>query len=100
MRGLYGSEGVGLPIPKAGTVDVVAVGESSAQSDPFPTHCNAVRIVADVACYVAFGSNPTATTSSIRLPAGVVEYWQVVEGEKLAVIQDDTAGNLNVTHLV
>lgn len=45
------------------------------------------RVSTDTAIYVAFGSNPTASSSTgFYMPAGSVEYFRVASGNKGAVI--------------
>lgn len=46
-------------------------------------------------CFVAFGSDPTATTSDLPLAPGVAEYVQITPGSKVAVI--GTSGTLYIT---
>lgn len=61
-----------------------------------------VRVVATSACWIAFGAAPVAVASgvgSIYLPPGVPEYFWVLPGEKIAVIQDTAAGVLNIAEL-
>src|SRR5262245_13129205 len=61
-----------------------------------------IRLVSNAACWVSFGTNPTAVASgsaSILLPAGVPEYFWVARGEKVAVIQDTGAGSLNIAEM-
>ncbi|WP_101048681.1 hypothetical protein [Macromonas nakdongensis] len=60
---------------------------STQQSAAFNVATRLVRLHAQVACHVAFGDNPTATTSSMRLAEGQTEYFGVAPGHKLAVIQ-------------
>lgn len=50
----------------------------------------------DGACYVKAGSNPTATVNDIPLEAGEKFHLRIASGDKIAVIQDDTGGNLNI----
>jgi hypothetical protein len=99
----------------------VSIGAASAQSAAFSTgnvaagynadgtpvsgtnNTTHIRVVATSACWIAFGSNPVAaasTSPSIYLPAFTPEYFWVVRGEKVAVIQDSAAGNLNIGELV
>ena len=54
-----------------------------------------VRIVFDTAGYYELGVNPTASASTVYLPAGVVEYVYVRPGEKIAVF--GSGGNYYVT---
>lgn len=64
----------------------VAVGASSAQSLVFADTTRFIRIHSDVACRVAIGANPTASTTSMRVGAGGTEYLGVLPGLKIAVI--------------
>ena len=45
-----------------------------------------VRIASSSDINIAFGATPTATTSTMLLPAGVVEYYRVLPSEKVAVL--------------
>ena len=62
----------------------VTISGTSAQSAAFG--CKVIRVHTDVACHVAFGANPTATTSNMRLQADTTEYFGVTPGNKVAVI--------------
>jgi hypothetical protein len=65
----------------------VAIGGSSTQSSAFNTATGLVRIHVDaIACVAVGGTNPTATTSLMRMTAGQTEYFVVSPGDKLAVI--------------
>jgi hypothetical protein len=64
----------------------VAVGSATAQSVALGDKTRFVRLHSDVACRVAFGSNPTASATSMRLGAGSTEYLGVQPGLKIAVI--------------
>lgn len=87
------------------TLQVVSLGSSqnvsytgtAASSTAFASTTTVVRLVSTSDCYVVFGSNPTATTSSSFLPVGVVEYFLVTPGQKVSAIQLSAAGSLNVT---
>lgn len=75
------------------------VGASSVQSD---TKNNGrdytiVRLTATVDTHIEIGANPTATTSSMLLPKGVVEYFKVNSGDKIAHIQSSSGGDLYIT---
>jgi hypothetical protein len=48
---------------------------------------------------VAFGTNPTATSSSLYLPANVPEYFAVRESCEVAVLQVSTGGTLSVVEM-
>jgi hypothetical protein len=77
----------------------VAIGAASVQSAAFGELTTCVRVVSTSDCFIAIGQNPTATTSSMLLPAGAPEYLAVDAGMKVAVIQQSAAGSLNVTEL-
>jgi hypothetical protein len=64
----------------------VAIGPVSEQSLPFGDTTKFIRIHADAACRVAVGSDPTASSASMRVGAGGTEYLGVQPGIKLAVI--------------
>lgn len=64
----------------------VAIGAGSVQSAAFNSGTSFVRVHADAVCSIAFGSNPTASATTMRLAAGAVEYFSVVPGHKIAVI--------------
>lgn len=83
------------------TSQVLAVGASSVQSALPQTGVTIVRLFSTADCFVAFGSNPVAVidgTSSMFLPAGIVEYFEIRIDEKLAVISANaTTGKLYIT---
>ena len=61
-----------------------------------------VRLIATVPCWVSFGTAPVAAVragGSMFIPAGLPEYFWVRRGERIAVIQDATAGFLYITEL-
>jgi hypothetical protein len=67
----------------------VAVGATSAQSAAFNANTKLVRIECDVVASMAFGANPTATSSNARISAGAPEYFQVTPGSKVAFITNN-----------
>jgi hypothetical protein len=66
----------------------VAIGATTAQSSAFNASTTFVRVHTDAICGIEFGTNPTATTTTRRMPAGGTEYFAVPMGKsyKLAVI--------------
>ena len=66
----------------------VAIGGSSTQSNAFGSSTLSVQIHADSICSIAFGANPTATTSNQRLAANDTRFYGVVPGQKVAVISN------------
>ena len=79
-----------------GTLQTVAFTGTSAQSSAFQGSTNIIRVCASQDCFILFGASPTATTSSIFMPAGVVEYFSVTPGQKVAAIQSSVAGTLYI----
>lgn len=75
----------------------VSIGATSVQSAAFNASTKSVRLYASVGCYIDAGTNPTATSSKIYLPAGSVEYFGVIPGHKIAVLQETTGGTLRIT---
>jgi hypothetical protein len=67
----------------------VAIGGSSTQSAALNAKTAFVRVHTDAVCYVAFGTNPTASSSQKRLAANSTEFFGVPAGKafKVAVIQ-------------
>lgn len=59
----------------------VPIGGSSQQSQPFNAQTTAVRLHCDVVCSVAFGLNPSATTSNQRFAANQTEFKSVPKGQ-------------------
>lgn len=70
--------------------------DSSTQSSTLGATTKVVRLVSTTDCYVAFGSNPTATSSDLLLVAGVVEFFRVDPGSKIAALKVATAGLLSI----
>ena len=68
------------------TTQTVAIGATALASSAFNALTTFVRLHTDGICSVAFGANPTATTSSARLAANQTEYFGVVPGQKVSVI--------------
>lgn len=79
------------------TTSKVAMSGTSAQSSAIGANIQYVRLVADAACHYNIGVNPTATTSTVYLPANEIETIKISEGEKVAGIC--ASGNLYVTSL-
>lgn len=78
------------------TTQKLASSGTSSQSSAFGSNIEYIRLVSDAAVHVEFGKNPTATTSTIYIPAGDVEYFKVSEGEKIAAIG---SANVYITEL-
>ena len=85
---------------KPSTTQTVAVGSTSAASSAFGSQTNEIRIVTTVDAYVEFASSPTATSSSLIVPAFTVEYFKVSPSSKVAVLRvGSTTGTSRVTEL-
>ena len=81
------ANGNDLPIlPVAVTNQKVTIAGTSAQSSAVNSKTKWVRLKTDTACQFAIGSNPTASGTSMFLPAGSVEDREVRTGDKIAVI--------------
>ena len=79
------------------TTSKVAMSGTSAQSSAIGANIQYVRLVADANCHYNIGVNPTATTSTVYLPANEIETIKISEGEKVAGIC--ASGKLYVTSL-
>jgi hypothetical protein len=83
-----------------GVTSALAFTGTSAQSAVVGENTFVVRLVATEPCFVAIGANPTATVSSAYLPAGVVEYFAITPGHRVAALQASSGGTLYVTQTV
>jgi hypothetical protein len=65
--------GISSPVPMMPPTaeQTVAVTGASVQSNRLNNSTALVRICSDVVCSVAFGTNPTALTTSMRIPANI-----------------------------
>lgn len=81
-----------------GTCQKITTTGTSSQSTAVGSGTTIIRVFATQSTYIEIGSNPTATTaSSLYLPYGIVEYFGVAPGHKIAAIQDTTGGILYIT---
>lgn len=84
-----GIDALGRVVPAAKQLPVaeqtVAIGASNAQSSALNANTTIVRLHTDSNCHVKFDSNPTATTSLMRMGAGQTEYFIVPAGSSLKV---------------
>lgn len=74
---------------------------SAAITNGFGANTHEVRVVSTTNCWIRFGAAPTAAAAAnnVYLPAGVVEYFHVSPGQKLAAIRDSADGTLNVAEM-
>lgn len=69
------------------TGQVVDFTSGATQSSPFDGKTRFIRFYADTDCHIAFGDDPTATTSAaIKVKADVPEYIGVKPGSRLSVV--------------
>lgn len=85
-----------IPAIFPGVSQSLAVGAVSTQSSAFGSSTGLIRVCPTVDCYIEINSNPTATTSSLYLPAGAVEYFGCNPEDKLAVLQVSAGGYINI----
>lgn len=86
-------------LPNASQV-IAFTGVTAQSTAGSQTNSLLVRLVSDADCFVAFGVNPVAnTTTSVFLPAGSPEYFKFEGSWKVAVIQKTGAGNLYMTEM-
>ena len=64
----------------------VAIGGTSAVSQPFSGQTRYVRLHSDAICSRLFGKSPTATAASPRMAVDQTEYFAVNPGDRVAVI--------------
>jgi len=59
-----------------------------------------IRVESTTRCYLQFGSDPTATSSSMPFgtnSTNTVEYFTIEGGDKVSAIRDDEDGTLSIT---
>lgn len=84
-----GPYGTSTPMPVGATPAIAeqkVAFTTTTQSAAFNAATRYVRVISDTNCHLAFGANPTATTSSMRVVADVPEYFGVVAGQKVAAV--------------
>lgn len=85
---------------KAGSGQKITTSAASAPAAAIGTECSIVRLCASQNCWVSSeGAAAVGGVSSFYLPAGVPEYLGVDEAAVLNVIQDTTAGFLNIVEM-
>jgi len=83
-----------------GTIQNITTSGSSQASSAVGAGTSIIRIAVNADTYVAIGANPTATTSSMLMPAGDVEFLAVTGGvTKVAVLQVSAAGVASIVEL-
>ena len=85
---------------RLGASQDVAYTGSSAASAAFGAQTDKVRLVATTDCRIRISDGtPTAVATDSYLPALAAEYFTVTPGQKVAAIQQSSAGTLNVTEI-
>lgn len=79
----------------SGATQKLAMAGSSVQSTAFDQD-RVVRIVATAACNYAIGTNPTATSSTVYLPADSGEQILIRNGNKIAALA--ASGSFYITN--
>lgn len=64
----------------------IAISGVSQQLAAFHEKTTFIRVHCDGACFIAVGSNPTASTTGLRLATNQTEYFGVRRGDILAVV--------------
>lgn len=90
----YGSTGYAVKThpsnyPAAGNIlaeQAVSLSSSSAQCSALNAGTTLIELCSDTDCYLAFGTNPTATASYHYLPAKTVRYYVASGATLLAAI--------------
>lgn len=81
-----GADGAAIPVEPALANQALTIG-AEVKSSAFNADTRYVELAAEAACFVKFGSNPTAVTASdMFLAAGARVVRAVVPGQKVSVI--------------
>jgi hypothetical protein len=75
-------------------------GTAGTIANPVGGQTRKVRVVVTSAAFVKIGSNPTATTADVYMPANLPEYFIVSSGQSVSAIQVSSNGVLHVTEIV
>lgn len=87
--GLRTDSGNHIQIPGDYGIDqLVDFTSGATQSTAFNSRSRYISISTDSVCSIAFGTNPTATTSNRRLPANFFGYFPVAGGDKISIISN------------
>ena len=74
------------------------VNNTSAQSGVITTGSGRIRIATTTGTHVKFGTNPTATTEDVLIPANHVEIFEFKSGQKVAFIHHGGgSGEINIS---
>ena len=79
--------------------EVVGATASAGSSAVMATGVRVVRVAPIVACHIAIGTSAVATTSSLYMPAGTVEYFSTTPGELVSVIVSSDDGDVSITQM-
>ena len=83
------SMGQVIPVGKEPSITVqkLTIGVSSTASSAFNGKTKFIRLHGDAAFHFAIASTPTAANTDSRIAADASEYFGVIDGQKVAVIQ-------------
>lgn len=84
-RGLA-RNGAAQTVQEPGTDQTPVIFTTSAQSAAFAASTSVIGIISGDAFHYVVGSNPTATTNAIKVPANTLIYIGVTGGQKIAAI--------------
>ncbi len=89
-----------LPVYQIGTHQSKAyTGTAASITNATAAHTKTIRVVATTECYIAIGASPTATTSSVFMPALAIEYFEVPPSIKVSAIRVASSGTVHVTEM-
>lgn len=81
------------------TQTVAYTGTAGVATNAFGTQTTTIYVVSTTACFIKFGTAPTATTADMYLPANFPFVLQCRGGEKVSAIQVAAGGSLYVTEM-
>lgn len=80
-----------------GDSHIIVTDVTSTQSPAVAQQTSIIRLFCTKDCFIAIGQDPVATTSSMFLPGGIIEYYGSNPGDKVAVLQVSISGILYMT---
>lgn len=79
------------------TQSVAYTGTAAAISNPVGS--SVVRIMCTTAAFIAIGTDPTANSGDMPVPANSPEYFRIQPGEKVSALRESVSGTLYVTEM-
>ena len=98
MRLRTDDNGNPVQVLKPISTEKLSISGSAASGAALASTTTVLRLIATLDCY--YSLDGTATTSSVYLPAGTIEYIGVENADTLSVITGGSTGSMFITEMV